>query len=261
MEMNVKKEIEDLNLEPIKEKPYEKPEVFMQPLNYDSYPENLTPYDKNVFCAICTILKSGQNDVSARQIHEVMTGSNVRSKHAANAVEESIKKMRNTGSLIELNNFILNGSLISAKEVEREYFTKKGEKAKYRVYHFNELSHCFRYLEQMDQICKVEKKVLQVPKLNNTKEVIALKNYLIMYIENVKKNRLRNVALTYKTLFNDCNIKTSHQNLPRKRAAITDILDYWQKIGYIKNYEIIKKGRIYHAIKIYPKTMNSVNFL
>lgn len=81
-----------------------------------------------------------------------------------------------------------------------------------------------------------------------------------MYIENVKKNRLRNVALTYKTLFNDCNIKTSHQNLPRKRAAITDILDYWQKIGYIKNYEIIKKGRIYHAIKIHPKTMNSVNF-
>lgn len=261
MQVIIKNWIEDLNLEPVKEKQYEKPEVFMQPLNYDSYPENLTPYDKNVFCAICTILKSNQNDVSARQIHEVMTGSNVRSKHAVEAVKESINKMWNTGIEIDLDDYILNAPLVSVKKIEREYFSKDGEKVKYKVYHFNELSHWFRYLEQMEQICKVEKKVLQVPKLSNTKETIVLKNYLIMHIENVKKNRLRNVALTYKTLFSNCNIRTQPKNLPHKRKAITDILDYWQKIGYIKNYEIIKKGRIYHAIKIYPKTMNSVNFL
>lgn len=237
------------------EKQYARPKFFMQPLNADLFSKNLTPYDKEVLSGICTILETGQNNISPRQIHEAMTGRATTNSSALDMVKKSIEKMQNITVELELDERIICAPLISPKALEREYFYDKDKKAtcRYKEYYFKDTSPLFNYFKKTGQICKTDKAVLQVADVMNLTEHILLKNYLIRYVENIMKNKSQNNVLTYETIFNRCMIDDDPANIARKRRVITKILNYWQKIGYIKKYEIVKKDNKCYAIEIMAK--------
>lgn len=239
------------------EKQYKRPEFFMQPLNSDLFSKNLTPYDKEVLSGICTILETEQNNISPRQIHEAMTGRATTNSSALDMVKESIEKMQNITVELELDERIICAPLISPKTLDREYFYDKNKKAtcRYKEYYFKDMSPLFHYFKKTGQICKTDKAVLQVPDVRNVTEHVLLKNYLIRYVENIKKNKSKNNVLTYETLFSRCMIDNDPKNLARKRNVVSDILSYWRMIGYIKQFVIIQKGNKDYAIEIIVRTL------
>lgn len=236
-------------------------QLFVSVLDADGalLPKCLTPYDREVFNGICSILASGQRTMTSRQIYEAMAGKSITTPQALGAVTKSIRKMQTTLLNIDWTEHARmkgidmgEGDFIKTEEPilpARGAYIKAGGQVRsgYTLYTEPAL---FTYAKAVGQISTTDKKVLQIPTVSNTEETIVLKNFLMRHVEHLKNSKKWNPVLTFETIFENCGIDVPANHATRKRKVIFDILDYWKSIGYISTYEVNKQGRSYHSITI-----------
>ena len=107
------------------------------------------------------------------------------------------------------------------------------------------------------QIIRINDEVLDTP-VNKTTEAIIIQEYLLQQIIYFQDKDDEENIILYESIFDylprpDLSAATAEKAYRRKVYKCTHaILDYWTKIGAIKSYEIINKGREkYHHIQIY----------
>ena len=236
-------------------------QMFVSVLDGDGglLPKNLTPYDREVFNGYCSILASGQNTMTTRQIYEAMAGKTTVSPQALGAVTKSIRKMQTTilnidwteharmkGLDINEGDFIRTEEpIIPARGIQIR--TGGQDVNGYVAYAEPAL---FQYAKAVGQISTTDKSVLQIPLVSNTEENIVLKNYLLRHIEHLKTNKKWNSTLTFEKIFESCGIQGDKKKMTLKRKVVFDILDRWKETNYITGYDLEMKGRVYYALKI-----------
>jgi len=107
------------------------------------------------------------------------------------------------------------------------------------------------------QIIRIQDDILDTP-VNKTTEAIIIQEYLLQQIIYFQGKADVNNIILYENIFNflppqETPTPNSEKAYKRKVYKCTHaILDYWTKIGLIKNYEIKNRGREkYHHLQIF----------
>lgn len=231
----------------------------------DVLPKNITTYEREIINGIFTIIDSGQNIMTDRQIYEVITGRTIKDYKALKPVKEAITKLRatlltidwtehanfdkKTKEFIKKNNIktiATNEAIIPAREIIIESGGKKT--SGYQLYTTPAL---LTYAKAVGQISTTPREILQIPDISNTQENLILRDYLQREIEHLNKNKKWQKKIKIQRLIDKGYIKDIH-NKARKIKDIEKILNYWKKTGYIKDYQIEKEGRSINAFIIEP---------
>lgn len=224
-------------------------------------PTNFTAYDREVLNGICSIYASGQNIMTTQTIYEAFTGRRNPSSQSKAHVTRSINKMRSTLLSIDWTNH----AKMSGLPLEDEDYIKSNDNlllmqnieaningTDTNAFLLLQAPILYKYAKSVGQIVTIDKSLLQMDNLNNTDDSIVLKNYILTRIAIMKnpKNKVKNHAILFDTMFEYCQITGNKNEMRRKRELVTKILDELKKKQYITNYTIEKKGNKYKSIVV-----------
>lgn len=224
-------------------------------------PTNFTAYDREVLNGICSIYASGQNIMTTQTIYEAFTGRRNPSSQSKAHVTRSINKMRSTLLSIDWTNH----AKMSGLPLEDEDYIKSNDNlllmqnieaningTDTNAFLLLQAPILYKYAKSVEQIITIDKSLLQMDNLNNTDDSIVLKNYILTRIAIMKnpKNKVKNHAILFDTMFEYCQITGNKNEMKRKRELVTKILDELKKKQYITGYTIEKKGNKYKSIVV-----------
>ena len=238
--------------------------VDFQQANLD-LPANYTPYDREVFNSVCTLLEAGNTFIWAEQVYRIMTGktnSEYVSPQAVSAVTRSLMKQMLTmvsidfseqakvyPSLAGMEDTRLFGNMLYMRGVT---FSVHGQQR--TGFQILQTPPVYEYAKKLGQIVSVPLQVLDTKSvLRNTDEIIVIKSYLVRRIEQMKKAKsATSSVILYETIFAECQLDMNSQvKRNRTRDNIKRLLDFWKtQDGFIKDYSELLKGRTYYGISI-----------
>ena len=224
--------------------------------------KELSMYDREVHDAIATLCVEGENRwITPQMIYQTMTGDPEARLHTkqTEAINNSVTKMMHSYIIIDatreaqafgFDNFQYDGSLIPA---ERVTVTLNGNTVV--GIHLLRIPPLYEYAERKGQIGRADIKLLNSP-LNKTEETAVLQGYLLRRILAIKNphNKQSN-HIVYETIYKQLEISAPNDNALRKkkidiRKKVKAILDYWKKVGFIKEYEEAIRGQSIYSIII-----------
>jgi hypothetical protein len=227
------------------------------------FPQKLDPFDREVFNGVCTLWESGQRKFTTNHVYEALTGKTTTDKKKLEKIDASILKLMTT--LHSINWSIhakMNRLPDENQEINRIYRTKNTNVLylsqditrwnNYIVTSYELLQEppMLTYAKAVKQISVNNIALLDVP-LNNSRDNIVLRGYLLRWIDRVKNKRSKvSNSLTYEKIFEDCYITGDRSRKKKKRDDITKMLDFWKEKNFIKNYSINKKGNAPYSISI-----------
>ena len=97
--------------------------------------------------------------------------------------------------------------------------------------------------------------LLDVPNQNNSTMNVALKNYVMIRIQEIKLHKLQPI-ITFDDVFEKCRIaeNTSRKKKLDARNSIVEFFEHLQSKGEIRDFELTKKGNSFYSVKFsYPK--------
>ena len=171
------------------------------------------------------------------------------------AIINSVKKLMFTGIEIDLSvtNEKLNydgkkkitSALLPAKIVETSI---NGQVVEDVIYFLDE-SPLMEIARSRKQIITYDAEILDVPNQNNTPLVIALKNYIIIRVLEIKLHKMT-PTLTLDNIFQNCRIENHDKKTKlRAREYIDDFFKHLQAKDVIKSFEFVKKGNKFYSVK------------
>lgn len=210
-----------------------------------------------------SLMAAGQPLFTTKMVYELMTGQGDDkagkwySEQALQRVQKVIDKLRFTPCRIDWSRhaeakklpkgtgMMVETVMLPADKVKLTHYGQEGV-----GYYMQKNSQVYRHAHAVGQICTVEKKVLDVPGINNSEDNIVLKHYLIRRIEGMrdKKNRLQSDIVLLSSIYEICSA-CQQMDMKRTRKRVMQILDYWKEIGYIADYELVMEGRTTRAIR------------
>lgn len=229
--------------------------------------DRITPYDREIYNAVATLVAAGNNHISPNMIFQLLSGNtssdarNKMSEETREKIIRSIYKMRAT--MIRINataevkacmmaEGIFEGYLIPAARVE---IILNGQRIKDCIRIIDPLP-LFSYANKKNQIASIDISLLDTP-LNNTPENIELKAYLLRRILSMSnmKNNMRDV-IRYDTIYQYLRITAPNPNqLKKKHKNIRDktkiLLDFWKGEELIKEYKEEREGKTIAKVTIY----------
>lgn len=229
-------------------------------------PANYTPYDREVFNSVCTLLEAGNTFIWAEQVYRIMTGktnSEFVSPQSVSAVTKSLMKQMLTMVSIDFSEQVkqypsmagkvedarLFGNMLYMKGVT---FSVHGQQR--TGFQILQTPPVYEYAKKLGQIVSVPLQVLDTKSaIRNTDEIIVIKSYLVRRIEQMKKARgATSSVILYETIFSECQLEMRSQvKRNRTRENIKRLLDFWKNEElFIKDYEELMKGRTYYGISI-----------
>ena len=232
----------------------------------------LNPFDREVHDAICTLWKSGYNEMSISMIYHVLTGNKKSSNsnlsdEMRDLIDKSILKMM--GTIIRINahaeveaGYLKKTSIFEAEVIDhvlpaRKIKTSVNGHVDVDCIKVYDIPPLYQYAREKKQIANVENIYLKTPLLN-TPENIKLRNYFSRIIEALKNpnNHFNNPDVLYKTLEEYLQITAPNKNaLHAKRRQLREkvkkLLDYWVDKKYIISYQEIKKGSVPYKIQLH----------
>ena len=223
----------------------------------------LDPYNRAVHNALVSIYEAGNEHATINQIYRVMNGNRETLKapeeETKKAIMESVEKLRHSEITIDLSNEakIYNFKKLKIKDfiIPAMIVTAEVNGQVIDCIKFRGEPPLATYSKQKKQINTCDIKMLDIP-LNNSKENIIIKNYLLERVQGIinKKSRLNNVIL-YETLYKylglDENEKTIRIKRQRVRQKVHIILEAWIKAGYIKGFEDFREGNTVTNFRVY----------
>ena len=100
-----------------------------------------------------------------------------------------------------------------------------------------------------EQLLTYDATLLDVPNQQNTPMNIAVKNYVMQRIQEVKLHRLI-PTITFEDVFQKCRIQNaSRDNKMNARNTIIKFFEYMKEKLEIKDFELTKKGNSFYSIK------------
>ena len=234
-------------------------------INAISTTDNITEFDGMVLNAIYSILETGQTVFTAKQVAYIVyrggnSASSVSPKQVG-AITKSIEKMR----LIDLTvNWEQHAHLKKLPEnitgyketgyllpVKRHEFISSGQKVK--GYQLIDAPPLYSYSKAVGQINTAPMQALDIPGLRMDDEKATMREYMLTQIGHMKHNKRFSKNMTLEAIMRSAGIEIDE--LPKDKKSnktkhIETMLQRFREIGYIKNYDIVKKGRSLHAVKI-----------
>lgn len=209
----------------------------------------LTPYDREVHDAIVTLFVDGGNElITPQMIYRAMTG-NPEAKltpKQQETISNSVNKLMYSRLVIRASKeeckaygfkkFTYEGAVIQAEKVTAAF--KGSEVAE--VVHLLKEPVLYTYADKKNQIGRLDIKLLNSP-VNKTEENITLQSYLYRRILTIKSSGKISPTIVYDTVYKQIGLSAASDGALRKkkskvRSTIKQILDYWEKQGFIKGY-------------------------
>lgn len=223
-----------------------------------------TPFDNDVFIAVCSLHESGNSRFTGHDIYRTMTGN-----ADGKATEETLQLIdeawtRLTTTTMRLDSGTMGTAYGFAQYIRDRRIIEGGrDKAivenqhghfEVVVYTMLEKPTLLEYAQLLDQVSRFPISEQNTP-VNKNLEMLAVQNALLAHIHAIP--RLSNHIL-YETLYGllDTDGKTdSYIKLKKKRTrdAIHKMLDYWKKNGVIVAWKDIKQGNSFYAIEVITK--------
>ena len=209
--------------------------------------KELTQYDREVHDALVTLYIDGGNEyITPQMIYKAMTG-NPEAKlppKQQEAISRSLNKLM--CSLLTINaskeeckaygidKYTCEGPVIEGKKA-----TAKVNGVIVEVYHLSSEPALYTHADLINQICRLDIKLLNSP-VNKNEENITLQGYLLRRINGIKRGKLSPTIL-YKSIYEQLNIQATSDGALRKkklkvRNTVKKILDYLKAHDFIKNY-------------------------
>ena len=252
-------------------------------------PSTFTPYDREVYNAVCSIWEADPDKVLTPQtIYRTMTrkkkGEFVPAQQI-NEIDKSIEKMRHIQITIDatkearaygytaggkpLDSFKLNDYLLSLRKVEvnagGNIVTAYKIHAEPLLLQYSKFSKQIITLpanlleikttSKKKEPAKVTKSSISLlpdaSPIANSEQRIVIKGYLLRTIATIQNTKTnRSTKILINTLLEACNLDV--KNKARYVEYILNCLDYWTAVDHIKGYTIEKQGKTTRAIIIDP---------
>lgn len=209
----------------------------------------LTPLDRRVYNAVAALYSAGNDIITIRQIHGLLSGSSDPSTTQIKRYDASLMKMRFTK--LQLDN------KSEADEYKRPHYQYRGYllpaedlsaiingQITNSAIHLLKEPPLVEYARKQKQVTTVNPILLQSP-INKTDANILLADYLITRISQKKRSgKVKTFRILLKTLYERTGIKKPKQRQRAPKKIKTE-LQHYKTHGFIKGYELQKD-----AIKI-----------
>ena len=223
-----------------------------------SYEDRITPYDREVYNAVATLVAAGNGRITPSMIFQLLSGNsleerNKMSPETREKIIRSVEKMSLTRIIVDASAEVKSGMIAQAIftnyliPAKMEEFKINGQVVRDGIVLLDKLP-LFDYANKKKQVASIDVKLLDTP-LANTPENIVLKGYLlrrIVSISNAKNNM--SDTIRYDTLYSHLKIQAPNRNaLKIKYKQIRDktkrFLEFWKMEGFIKDYREEKEVR------------------
>ena len=219
----------------------------------------LDQFDFAVLCVCISEQVDGNNFVTADRIFRGLTGGkshgNTRmTKSMATAIVASVEKLMTT--LIEIDSSkaqklkydlpkkIVATILPAAYEIR----TVNGQEV--TTIHFLEESPLLIFARAKRQLLNHDVHLLQIPNINNTRRVVALKFYTIGRVLEIIGHNLR-PTITFDDVFQKCGLADGTKRQKQEaRRTIETVLNHLKAEKIIDNFTFEREGGKFRAIKI-----------
>ena len=239
-------------------------------------PINLTPFDREVYNGIITLVENGQTTMTLSQINEAFTGRPSNSTQRLKTIMDSVERIGATWVRFDCKNHLnqknisenetsrisaVGGVLIPIQFIEIESrLTGVACKEKNQAVTTTVIKVCgninlYGYASAVNQVMKVPLTLLNVPNLNQYDKTVILTNTLVRRIETAKneKNKLQNKnRIRYKYLEEKSQLDFTKNRTNRKRNIdkVKKILNYWIEIGHVTDYNEYKLNNKIEGIEL-----------
>ena len=224
--------------------------------------ENVTEYDKSVHNMAVSIGKANKHgfftarELATALIHGDNPNNNRVSSQQIGAVTKSIEKQRHIDITIDWTEHIKlnnkgnipeNATSFKVKDYMlpvREYTATIGGKTLHGYQFIDpvKLSPLYQYATSVGQIGQHPVKMLNLP-INLDQQKIVIRDFLLEEIAHIQKNTSWNNTISVEKLLEVAG--EDLQTITRKKKstllqAVEEMLTYWKKEGYIKDYKKTK---------------------
>lgn len=228
----------------------------------------LDEFDRAVLGVIFSEVAIGNRHLTVNIIFRALIGQvgnqNVRpSKNQRDAIVKSVLKLMSK---------IANFSSMSETLTELNYTDKDGNELKFGygtllsadivdakingqvmegVIYLKGDSPLFAFADAKSQIIRYPHELLNVPNLNNTPRIIALKKYVMRRICEIKLHKQLVPTITFADVFKKCRM----ENSPRKtkmdaRNAIQKLFEHLKENNFITDFELVKNPQTQKFISV-----------
>lgn len=229
----------------------------------------LTPLDKTVHNAICSLYEAGNTVFTPDMVYRAMNGfieseRIVEKRRTLDPIIDSIETGRfrilrvNAEEQIKqyypaVKQFTYENYFLPLEKMTVESNNGEAKEA----YRFLAAPPLYDYSKNIKQVISVPIKLLDSRKtVKNSPTIAVIREYLIKRISSMKSEKTAGANsnnIKYSTIFENTGIdenKLSKTQRMRKRDQIKKILDYFVTENFIAGYAEYKKGRTYEGIQI-----------
>lgn len=172
------------------------------------------------------------------------------------AIINSLKKLM--GTIIEIDetqtnaafNYSDTNNSIKCSSILPAYFDERtinGQDA--TVIYFDRESPLMEIARNRKQLLTYDIFLLDVPGQKNTLINIMLKNYVIIRVVEIKGHKQLRHIITFADVFGKCHLENAHAEIKRRaREVIIELFEHLKAKGFIKSFEVIKKGNAFYSI-------------
>lgn len=229
-------------------------------INYDDLPENisykkLTPYERIVHDAICTLYAAGNNCITYQMIYRTMNGDNEArlSQGNLNEIETAVNKLLYTQVIIDakderdaykqwgIDYWKYDGHIIQGERLSG----KLNGQIVYAYIKIGREPILLTFAKQKNQISTIDNRLLRTPG-RGSKQKDLLRDYLLRRIEAMKHSTKLSYIILYSSIFTSLGIDLTSAEDRRQRTRIKDytnmILTFWKNESYISDYKTSQNG-------------------
>ena len=209
--------------------------------------KQLTPFDKRVYIAVAALYEAGNKIINVQQIYETMGYKGQAAQYQLERINNSLTKMRtalvyiDNADEIEINTkyprFRYDGQLLEFRRISA--YTRNNIRSDEAIF-LLAYPPVIDFAKKRGQITSVPRYLLESP-ISKTDANLMIDDYLLERISHMKNNRNLTRKMLYRTIYEQCQIKTSSQ-ISRAPEKIKRYLDYYKQCGFIIGYTEQKDG-------------------
>ncbi len=211
--------------------------------------EYLETFDLEVLTHCVTLLKEGNEYVSAEMIYRLMNGGTDKELYPAmrERIYNALRRLDCTRIYIDATQEFeagfnirrhYEGALLPNEFLYDENISLNGQIVRDAI-HFFRNSPLYDYSEAKEQVTSFPVEMLSIPAINGTEQNILLTHYLARFIIEASndKNNLKPIR-HYSLIYEYLDVEASNRTITaRIREATRAILSEWVKRGFIKGFQ------------------------
>ena len=220
----------------------------------------LNQYDRSVLAACISEWEVGNKYTTPNIIYRHLTGktksTDTPEPAQEKAILDSLKKLMSMVITINMTDSCENFGYNNGKPFERTsailpaMFDKNVTINGYSttVIYFDRESPILTVAKMKKQLLTYDLKLLNVPKQHNSVDTIAVKNYVLHRVQEIKLHKMT-ATITFDDIFEKCRLtEADNKKKLRLRKIILELMEHLKNNNAILNYEVQKQGNKFQSI-------------